>query len=97
MRLNIHVNIDQFDALFFNEHWLNDKDLKCIKLDQFILASYFCRTNHIHGGAAIYIKNGIRYKEKSELCVLCEEIHFEICAIEILDSNSIFSGPMKSS
>jgi hypothetical protein len=46
--LALKLNMNNNDVLCFTEHWLKEDYLKLIHLDQYQLASYFSRKNHIY-------------------------------------------------
>jgi hypothetical protein len=47
--------IQCFDVLLFNEHWEPEENIKHININNYVLASYFSRRLHVHGGTAIFI------------------------------------------
>jgi exonuclease III len=90
LHLNSQINIQIYDILFFIEHWLYDKELALININKFCLDCCFCRTNHRHGGSAIFIKEKVNFKVCDDINALSEEINFETCAIELINSKTTY-------
>lgn len=57
--------------------------LKSYNISGFNLASFFCRGEGLHGGTAIYCKQGLTWRARNDLVVLSEEGLFECAAIEV--------------
>lgn len=45
--------------LCLTEHWLSELEIKLMFPQNFHCASMYCRTNHIRGGASIFLHNDI--------------------------------------
>lgn len=74
-----------YDIVCLSEHWvLSEEVLKNINLGGYILADSFCRTNNIHGGVAIYVKNNIKFK-KLVTDDFNAELNSEFCAIDLIE------------
>jgi hypothetical protein len=46
-----------------SEHWLREEYIKLISIDEFQLTSNFSRSESIHGGTCIYVKDYMNYKK----------------------------------
>lgn len=77
--LNSHPNCHY---LTVTEHWKTEDQLKTHNLENFNLATYFCRDIGQHGGAAIYVRKGIKYSVCQNLNALAKCGVFECAAIE---------------
>ncbi|KAI5632760.1 endonuclease-reverse transcriptase domain-containing protein [Phthorimaea operculella] len=60
-----------------------------MQVEGYKLASWFCRSNPIHGGTCIYLKEGIEYVERKEFVELSVESVIEISAIDIPNVNLV--------
>ena len=68
--------------LCFTEHWKSAEQLRLIGIQNFTLASSYCRPEGKHGGSAIYIHDSLQYKERKKLSELSLEGEFECAAVE---------------
>ena len=73
MEVMLSGNLSDVAAMCFTEHWLKEDNIKNTKLENFYLASYFCRTIHNSGGSCIYVRKGIRYKCLSHMIDISKE------------------------
>ena len=72
------------DVFCIAEHWcVKDCVQELVIGNQYKLASNFSRQNYIHGGTAIFVKNGIDVKNLYFLNDFCLELDFECCGIEM--------------
>jgi len=72
------------DVFCIAEHWcVKDCVQELVIGNQYKLASNFSRQNYIHGGTAIFVKNGIDFKTLYFLNDFCLELDFECCGIEM--------------
>ena len=62
--------------------------IELITIPGYTLANYFSRAHHIHGGVCCYVKSNLKF-ETIDLKIFCHEIHFEVTAIKLLNSNTI--------
>lgn len=87
--LEVILATNDIDILLITEHWLLNDEIKSINLPNYYLASFFSRSNLIHGGTAIFCKND-KFVIKT-ICVdqLCVEGVFECSCIEITNLNLI--------
>lgn len=71
------------DFICLAETWLVNGDEAVI--GGYYCASSFTRSNHIRGGAAIYVRSMYRdcVKERSDITDLSREMHIEVSAIEL--------------
>lgn len=74
------------DIICISEHWLKVDEIACLKVDGYILASYFCRSEYFRGGVCIFCKAFIKYKVIN-VSKFCTEKCFEMCGIEINFNN----------
>lgn len=69
-----------------NEHWLAENTINILnKIENFKVASSFCRRNKSHGGSCILLHSDIRYETRDCFNYLNEECVFESCCVEIMD------------
>ncbi|XP_050518987.1 dual serine/threonine and tyrosine protein kinase [Diabrotica virgifera virgifera] len=65
------------------EHWKSKEQLELHHINGFSLASSFCRDQGEHGGSSIYVKEGVVWKERTNICSQSEKYNFEVSAVEI--------------
>lgn len=75
--------------LCITEHWKTEQQLSCIGLQGFYLASSWCREENQHGGSAVYVRNGIDTKVRSDIVNLSVKFNFECAAIESKFQNRV--------
>lgn len=66
------------------EHWKNAEQIKTFNLLNYNLASYYCRQNSIHGGSAIYVQQGVLWKDRTDVSAYSEEKTFECSAVGLV-------------
>lgn len=73
-----------YDFLCINEHWLVSAEVTSVLLQGYSPVSYFCRTEAVHGGVAIYcLDRHVRSVVSLEqICKLSIEFHCELAAVE---------------
>lgn len=76
------MNDEKYDIVCVSEHWCKQDVLSSIKIQNFTLASSFCRKDKCHGGVCIFVRNCFKYKNL-DLNSISREIEAELCAIEI--------------
>ena len=69
----LSTELRHVDVICLTEHWQNDQAISSINICNFKLASAFCRRSSNHGGAGIYVKEGLPTRE----------INFEMSLIEL--------------
>lgn len=74
-------------ALAVTEHWKTEEQIKHYNLANYDLASCYCREENLHGGSAIYVRNGTLWKARSDLTKYSEKFIFECAAIEFSINN----------
>jgi endonuclease/exonuclease/phosphatase family metal-dependent hydrolase len=67
----------------FYEHWLKPDELAYTHIDNFFIASSYCRPHAKHGGVLILLKKGIKSVPRQDINKLSKEVDCELCAIEI--------------
>ena len=81
-RLNVMLQENpECDILCISEHWKNAEQLQRFALENFRLASYFCREEG-YGGAAIYVRKHINTRNRKKLEALSIKGVFECACIE---------------
>ena len=78
-----------FDVLCFTEHFLLESELDTLKINNFMVESYFCRDTSPHGGSIILAKPQLVCRERDDLTSISVENHIEIAAIEIKSLKSL--------
>lgn len=69
-----------------NEHWFAENTINILnKIENFKVASSFCRRNKSHGGSCILLHSDISYETRDCFNYLNEECVFESCCVEIMD------------
>lgn len=84
------------DILCFSEHWLIGEQINSIKLPCYVLASSFSRAHHEHGGVAVFVREGIKYKT-IDVERFTVEMHAEFCAVKITELGLIIVTLYRSS
>lgn len=80
------------DFLLFTEHWQESEQIEQIKLKNFSLLSSFCRSEHSHGGVAIYESDNCKYQcSVLNLSDYCVEGILECVGFKIVDFNVVIS------
>jgi hypothetical protein len=69
------------EILCLNEHWLSPNDIDVLSIDNYTVASSFCRSKYKHGGVAILIHNSLKLWQSLNTVQYCEELHCEIAGI----------------
>lgn len=70
------------DIVSIAEHWSVKENIELMRLSDYKLVSYYCRTSHKNGGTAIYVKNTLR-ATNIDVSQLSEELNCEVCAVKI--------------
>lgn len=75
---------DNTECLFFGitEHWKSEDQLHQIGIENFQLASFFCRDEGQHGGSAIYVKNNLNFSVLKKINSLAIKGEFECAAVQ---------------
>lgn len=89
LELNMFLSGHDYDILCFSETWSREDQACHIHINNYELATYYSRSNFIHGGVAIYVKTGVEFKPCEFSNDYCDELNFEICAIELRKTKSI--------
>lgn len=79
--LEVLVSDTQADALCLTETWLTTDATNTANIPDYELIANYCRDEHIHGGTAIYVKNGIKAKKLSFVAQYSVEMHLECCGV----------------
>jgi hypothetical protein len=87
--LNLLLNTEKPDVLACSETWCKMNEIEQVRLCNYELANAYGRERIAHGGAALYIRNGIQYKQRNDLQRVAVQYHFELTSIEILYPNLI--------
>lgn len=78
--LNDHI---ECCFLFITEHWKTAQQLEMHKIQGFNLISCYCRNDGEHGGSAVYIRQGIHGRNRSELVNMSVKGECEFSAAEV--------------
>lgn len=76
--LNINV-------LAVAEHWAGSADASCVQVPGFCNASFYTRPSRIHGGAALFVREGIDFVELPHIKNMSVEMVCEVAAIELVN------------
>lgn len=82
LRLEQFINNNNACLVAVTEHWQSTAELEVLTIRGFKLASKYCRPINCHGGCAIYCKDEIIFKERSDLVKASIPYVFECSAIE---------------
>lgn len=74
-------------AIGLTETWITASRIELLQMDNFVLASSFCRSNREGGGVCIMLRENIEFKERREIANMSVEYIFETCAVEIPNLN----------
>jgi len=74
----LSTELKHVEVLCLTEHWQKDQTISCINICNFKMVSTFCRRSSSHGGAGIYVKDGLTTREITNIC---EEKNFEMSLI----------------
>lgn len=85
----LECNNHKYDVLCLSEHFLCEAEIEVFHVQNYAVASFFARKQHIHGGSIILCKNDIKYVPKHDLVMLSNEMHCEIAAVEIIQLDFI--------
>lgn len=77
------------DILCLTEHWLKESEIVSAHINGYCLASSWCRTQMLHGGSCIYVREGLDCRDLIPIRHLSVEGHVEFSAIELAERNSI--------
>lgn len=100
--LNIQgLNFSKIDELFMCTSIFKNLNILCLTethaknntisnliIDDFELASLYCRTRHECGGVGIWLKSHMSFK-KIDLFRFCQEKHIEICGVLVKNENNM--------
>ncbi|RVE51307.1 hypothetical protein evm_004111 [Chilo suppressalis] len=78
----LFLNAKNIRILCITEHWLRDYEL-VMNLDNYTVASSFCRKSAIRGGSLIILQNDLKYKERSDIVSLSVERNIELSCVEL--------------
>lgn len=86
-KLQYIVDKHRVDFLAVTEHWKSNEELQHYRLQGYNLASYFCRNEGEHGGSALYLKDNIIFKTRTDINNFSVPFAFECCAAQICQKN----------
>lgn len=78
------VNNISVTFLTITEHWKSDMEISAYKIHGLNLITSFCRDGGNHGGCAVYCRNGIECKERSDLKMFSVPFVYECSAVETI-------------
>ena len=68
--------------LLITEHWKTSEELNSVIVRNFVLVSKMCRDRRKHGGAPIFVRKDVRWKNKSTITKFSRMGEIEIAAAE---------------
>uniref|UniRef100_A0A1B6MBU4 Reverse transcriptase domain-containing protein n=1 Tax=Graphocephala atropunctata TaxID=36148 RepID=A0A1B6MBU4_9HEMI len=77
-----------YTVLCIAEHWLKSEEVGLCIPENLTLANSFCRSQHVHGGVSVFVAKHIAFK-RIDLSNYCQELHFEVTGIELVEKNLI--------
>lgn len=88
--LNIFLDNSSVKIICLNEHWLQTNKLFLFnKIQNFNLASSYCRLSSRGGGTCILVHSTLNYVVRQDIESLAEDNVFEVSCIEINEVNAI--------
>lgn len=66
------------DIVSIAEHWCSPENVEAMTIPGYVQAGSYCRSNRLHGGSLIYVKEDMPTKKLS-LSRYSEEMVFEVC------------------
>lgn len=88
-QLEVVLKSKHTDIVCVNEHWLQEDEVSFYVPENFLLASYYCRSPPLtHGGSSIFVKTNIRF-EKINLANYCTNSTCEAAAVTLPEFNLI--------
>lgn len=86
-RIQYFLQSEQHCKVFLvTEHWKTEKQLKVLPINNFNLAANWCRNEKEHGGAAVYVHQSIKFKNKEKLSKFSVKGELE-CAASVIRIN----------
>lgn len=82
------INEEKHKIICITEHWLKDEILECNLLQNFKLASCYCRKQFKGGGTAIFVRNSISTEECKFISEISIDKHFEVSATNLKGSTT---------
>lgn len=82
-------NFKNVDVICITEHWLKPLQYNSISLPGYTIATCFCRTSHIRGGALVFVRNNVNFTVFETHLELCAELLFECCAVRLDEYNLV--------
>lgn len=70
----------KYDVLCFSEHFLYDNAIDFLCIENYKLASYFCRKIRLRGGVCILTKLNTNFFERSDITNMSIELDCELAA-----------------
>lgn len=70
-------------VLCLTEHWKSNIQILAYNFEDYILPSAHCKVENIHGGTVIYVKKGMKWKERSDITSASSNEVFECAAVEL--------------
>lgn len=88
-RFNLCMNTVKADVVCITEHWLSASLVKKLAMDNYNIASSFCRESSRGGGVMILTANNLQYKRVEEIDRQAEEKILEVTAVFVPVENSL--------
>ena len=87
LEIMLNNELQDVDVLCCTEHWLKENEITSYQIENFQLASSFCRTTYNNGGTAIFVKQHLNYRENTQSYYLNLERIFEHVVVVTKISN----------
>ena len=69
-------------GICLSEHHLKEFEINSITLNQYVLASIYCRKNFKQGGVCIFVRMNIQFTHINNI-VTCKEKDLEMCGVQV--------------
>lgn len=85
----LEYDIKETHVICLTEHWCEQAEIECMKIQNFELVANYSRIGMQRGGSCIYVRSEIKAVEITKFNKLNVNKHFESCIIEISASKLI--------
>lgn len=96
LELEHACNINKVDIICVSEHWLTGDEIDLFVPQGYVPAGFFCRVKKKHGGACIFVRQGINF-EITDMSRFTTEVDCELCSVRLTDLNinivSLYRAP----
>lgn len=88
--LELFIDSENIDIVCLSETWCTDLNIDTMTLNDFHIASYLNRKNHIHGEVMICVKNDIFDYREVNTSNFALEMTMECCSISFIINKSSY-------